>query len=166
MGLPYAKRIDLGVRWDASTPRPVLLSGLRTFVAFYLSVHRPPSGGTNRRGLNPQAERGIGIVEFKRMTSVRIGSPDNEALSRHHLWGSGLESCSAHEVTNSLWIKELTELDHVDERFDESRPSGGRHFILTFYDETIECVAKWTTTRTAVKATMPEVLAQLTTETL
>jgi hypothetical protein len=34
LGLPYAQRIDLGVRRDAGAPMPVLLSGLRTFVAF------------------------------------------------------------------------------------------------------------------------------------
>ena len=32
LGLPYVERVDLGVGWDADTPMPVLLSGLRTFV--------------------------------------------------------------------------------------------------------------------------------------
>ena len=31
--------------------------------------------------------------------------------------------------------------------------------MLTFHDETLECVAKWTITRTAPGATMPEALA-------
>jgi hypothetical protein len=64
--------------WDAGTPLPVLLSGLRTFVAFYLSAHGPLSGGTNPRVRDSQADHGIGVVEFKRMTSVKVGFPNDE----------------------------------------------------------------------------------------
>ena len=38
--------------------------------------------------------------------------------------------------------------------------------MLTFHDETLECVAKWTITRAAPGATMPEVLARLGAEAL
>ena len=166
LGLPYAERVDLGVRWDAGAPMPVLLSGLRTFVAFYLSVHDPLFDGTNPRVRDPHADHGIGVVEFKRVTSVKIGSPNDEVLRGHPLWGRGLEPYSAHEVKNSPWIAELMEVNRAHERFDESQWSGRRHFIFTFHDETLECVAKWTTTRTAPGATMPEVLARLGAEAL
>jgi hypothetical protein len=166
LGLPYAERVDLGVMWDAGTPMPMLLSGLRTFVAFYLSVRHPLFDGTNPRVRDPQADHGIGVVEFKRMTSVKIGSPNDEALRGHPLWGSGLESYSAHEVKNSPWITELMEANRAHEHFDESQWTGRRHFMLTFHDETLECVAKWTITRAAPGATMPEVLARLSAEAL
>ena len=166
LGLPHAERVDLGVTWDAGTPMPVLLSGLRTFVAFYLSVHDPPFGGTGSRVRDPQADHGIGVVEFKRVTSVKIGSANDEVLRGHPLWGSGLESYSAHEVKNSPWITELMEVDRAHERFDESQWTGRRHFMLTFHDETLECVAKWTITRIAPGATMAEVLARLSAEAL
>jgi hypothetical protein len=166
LGLPYAERVDLGVTWDAGTPMPMLLSGLRTFVAFYLSVHNPPSGGTSPRVRDPQADHRIGVVEFKRMTSVKIGSANDEILRGHPLWGNGLESHSAHEVKNSPWITELMEVDRAREQFDESQWTGRRHFMLTFRDETLECVARWTITRTAPGATMAEVLARLSAEAL
>jgi hypothetical protein len=116
----------------------------------------------------PYAQRvdSIGVVEFKRMTSIKIGSPNDEVLRRHPLWGSGLESYSAHEVKNSPWITELMDVDRAHERFDESQWSGRHHFVLTFHDETLECVANWTVTRTAPAATMPEVLARLSAEAL
>jgi hypothetical protein len=41
-----------------------------------------------------------------------------------------------------------------------------RHFMLTFHDETLECIAEWTITRIAPGATMPEVLARLSAEAL
>ena len=166
LGLPYAERVDLGVRWDAGAPKPVLLSGLRTFVAFYLSVQDPLFDGTNPRVRDPHADHCIGVVEFKRVTAVKIGSPSDEVLRGHPLWGSGLESCSAHEVGNSPWITELMEVDRAHEHFDESRWTGRRHFMLTFHDETLECIAKWTIARTAPGATMPEVLARLSAEAL
>ncbi len=65
---------------------PVLLSGLRTFVAFYLSVHDRVFDGTNPGVRGPQANHGIGVVEFN--TSVKIGSPNDEVLRGHPLWGS------------------------------------------------------------------------------
>jgi len=83
-----------------------------------------------------------------------------------NIWGSGLESYSAHEVKNSPWITELVEVDRAHERFDESQWTGRRHFMLTFHDETLECVAKWTITRIAPGATMAEVLARLSAEAL
>ena len=166
LGLPYAEHIDLEATWDAGAPMPVLLSGLRTFVAFYLSARDPLPGGTNSRVRDLQADRGIGIVEFKRMTSVKIGSPNDEVLRGHPLWGSGLESYRAHEVKNSPWIAELMQVDRAHEHFDESQWTGRRHFILTFHDETLECVANWTVTRTAPGATMPEVLVRLSAEAL
>lgn len=166
LGLPYAQLVDIGVRWDADTPMPVLLSGLRTFVAFYLNVSDPVVGGTNPRARDPQGDHGIGVVEFMRMTSIKIGSPNDEILRGHPLWGSGLEFYSAHEVKNSPWITELMGVDHAHERFDESHWSGRHHFMLTFHDETLECVANWMTTRTAPGATMPEVLARLSAEAL
>ena len=166
LGLPYAERVDLGVRWDAGAPMPVLLSGLRTFVAFYLGIHDPLFDGTNPHPRHRQADHGIGVVEFKRVTSVKIGSPNDEVLRGHPLWGSGLEFYSAHEVKSSPWLTELMEVNRAHERFDESQWSGRHHFMLTFHDETLECVAKWTVTRTAPGATMPEVLARLSAEAL
>ncbi len=166
LGLPYAQHVDLEVRWDAGTPMPVLLSGLRTFVAFHLSVHDPVADKTNPRVRDPQADHGIGVVEFKRVTSIKIGSPNDEVLRGHPLWGRGLESYSAHEIKNSPWITELMEVDRAHERLDESQWSGRRHFMLTFHDETLECIAKWTITRIAPGATMSEVLARLGTEAL
>lgn len=57
-------------------------------------------------------------------------------------------------------------MNRVHDRFDESQWAGTRHFILTFHDETLECAARWTDTRTAPEATMSEVLARLNAEVL
>jgi hypothetical protein len=46
------------------------------------------------------------------------------------------------------------EMNRAHERFDESQWSGRRDFMLTFHDGTLECVAKWTITRTAAGASL------------
>ena len=166
LGWPYAEPVELGVRWDTGAPRPVLLSGLRTFVAFYLSTGDSRFDQLDPAGRDPRTDHGIGIVEFKQVRSVKIGSPNHEVLPGHALWGSGLEYYRAHEVRNSRWITELMDVNRVHERFDEGRWSGTRHFILTFHDQTLECVARSTVTRSALDATMPEAITWLSREVL
>jgi hypothetical protein len=153
LGLPYAQRVSLGVDWGANTPMPVLLSGQRTFVI----VHQ---GGGARM------VRDISVVEFKRVASLKIGPSNDEVLRQHGLWGSGLEVHSAHEVRNSPWVIELMELNRGHEHFDERLWRGKRHFLLTFQDETLECIANRTITRTVLGATMADALARLSLELL
>ena len=166
MGLPYAEPADLGVQWDAGAPMPVLISGLRTFVAFYLRIDDPlPFDETNSSVWDPRPE--IGVVEFKRVASVKKGSPNDEVLHGHPLWGSGLEFYRAHEVRNSPWIKELTDVNRVHGGFDESRWNRVRHFVLTFHDETVECVAQEAVARSEPPAaTMPQVVISLSDQTV
>jgi hypothetical protein len=166
MGLPYAEPTDLGVTWDTGAPMPVLISGLRTFVAFYLSVHDPLFDGTNPSARQPRADRGIGVVEFKGVASVKMGSPNDEVLSGHPLWGSGLVFYRAHEVRNSPWISELMDINRVHSRFCAERWSETRHFVLAFNDETVECVAQEAIARSERAATMPELVARLSSEVL
>ena len=90
-----------------------------------------------------------------------MGSPNDEVLNGHPLWGSGLEGYSAHEVKNSPWIRELMDINRVHDRFRESQWSDDRHFVLTFHDETLECIADATVARAEPGATMPAVVAQL-----
>src|SRR5215469_2257239 len=153
LGLPYAQRFSVGVEWGATTPMPVLLSGQRTFVI----VHHCAGA---------QVTRDITVVEFKRVASLTIGLSNEEVLRRHNLWGSGLEIHSAHEVMNSPRVTELMELNRGHELFDERLWRGKRHFLLTFRDATLECIANRTIARTVLGATMADVLARLSLELL
>ena len=72
LGWPYAEPAELGVRWDAGAPRPVLLSGLRTFVAFYLGARDPRFDRPDPGRPDPLTDHGIGVVEFKQVTSSVI----------------------------------------------------------------------------------------------
>ena len=52
-GLPYAVTAGFAPPWDTGAPVPVLLSGLRTFVAYYLNASAPWFDGTNPRRRSP-----------------------------------------------------------------------------------------------------------------
>jgi len=161
MGLPYAEPAGLTVNWDTGAPMPVLISGARTFVVFYLSRHDPVFEGADPRARDPRADHGVGVVEFQDVASVKMGSPNDEVLCGHPLWGSGLEFYRAQEVRNSPWIAELIQVNRVHGSFRESRWSGARHFVLPFHDETVECVAREAVARTEPGATMAEVVTSL-----
>jgi hypothetical protein len=161
MGLPYAEPVDLGVAWDTGAPMPVLISGLRTFVAFYLSLRDPIFAGTDPSVRDPRGDHGVGVVEFKDVASVKIGSPNDEVLYGHPLWGSGLEFYRAQEVRNSPWIGELIQGNRVHDNFRESRWNLARHFVLPFHDETVECVAREAIAETKPEAIMSEVVISL-----
>jgi len=49
---------------------PVLISGLRTFVAFYLSLRDPIFAGMDPSVRDPRGDHGVGVVEFKDVASV------------------------------------------------------------------------------------------------
>jgi hypothetical protein len=165
MGLPHAAPIDLGARWDTGAPMPCLLSGLRTFVIYYLR--------SNDRVLDQQGfgepgwdqEHGVGVIEFHGVTSIKIGSPNEEVLHGHPLSGHGLELYAVNLVSNSPWIRELADLNRAHPRFREESWVRRRHYVLPFHDETVECVARdakaWTDPRA-----MDDVVRELSSDAL
>jgi len=83
----------------------------------------------------------IAVIHFPLCTIFTFGSPNDEALPGHPLYGRGLEYYSAHLVENSSWIALLerrnsVHLHHHRERFLEDK----KHYIFTFHDSTLECV--------------------------
>ncbi|HEV3211952.1 MAG TPA: hypothetical protein VGZ03_01010 [Acidimicrobiales bacterium] len=119
--------MDLGVEWDTGAPMPVLIAAERTFVAFYRSLPDPLWDGTPKMRY-PLIDEGIGVIEFTNVTAIQMGGPNDEGMHSHWLWGSGLEQYRAHLVENST-------------RIEESERSSCLHYVLTFHDETVECLA-------------------------
>lgn len=125
--LPYARPVDLGVEWDTGAPMPALIAAKRTFVAFYRNLPDPMWDGTPKMR-DPLIDEGVGVIEFTNVTAIQMGGPNDEGMHSHWLWGSGLEQYRAHLVENSP-------------RIEESERSTRLHYVLTFHDETVECLA-------------------------
>ncbi|MFH8776442.1 hypothetical protein [Streptomyces sp. NPDC017958] len=143
-GLPYASVLDLGIRWSAGAPMPHLFnSSNRTMVLFYRHVPRPDWDGSWATMVDPRepAPAALGLIEFIRPHSVRFGGPNDEALHGHPLSDHGLEPYEAHEVHNSQWIAEAERINSVHPAHQGGWHDRMRHYILSFHDDTLECLA-------------------------
>ena len=78
------------------------------------------------------------IAEFKDPLKTQFGTPNDEALSGHPLYGRGLQAYDAFEVINSQWLVEEQRRNQV--AFPNYEFSC-RHFIFTFHGSSFECLA-------------------------
>lgn len=83
----------------------------------------------------------LAVIRFPLCSVFTFGSPNDEALSGHPLYGRGLQFYSVHRVESSSWIDLLERRNsvhhnHSRDRFLEDK----RHYVFTFHDSTLECV--------------------------
>jgi len=130
--------------WDIGAPCPQLLSGSRgTILTYFVREPSPGWDGSSVRIVDVADDSlaTIAIVRFRRVTAVRIGSPNDEVIEGHPLHGHGLVAYRAHVVTRSRWVHELQTINSVHQRYDPARWTDRKHYLLAFHDETFECVA-------------------------
>jgi hypothetical protein len=102
----------------------------------------------------------VGAVEFLWVSSIKFGGPSDETLSGHPLFGKGLEYYAAHEVKNSCWIEEEEKINSVHPQHRGGWRDSLRHYIFTFHDETLECLAEEIRTE-QLECNYPEAAAQI-----
>ena len=89
----YAVPIEFPVRWDTGAPLPYLLQNdYRTFLAFFLHTVDPNWDGAYVNVRNPSSELSekLALVEFERCVCTKMGTPNDEVLHGHRLYGKGL----------------------------------------------------------------------------
>jgi hypothetical protein len=144
-GDEYAETLEFPVRWDAGAPMPHLMKNdHRALLAFLLSEPDPNWDGTYVTVKSPANEgpEPLGLVEFTRCISAKLGAPNDEVFEGHPLNGKGLEAYGAQRVVNSRWLKEVEKINSVHRMY---RPESWRdlhHFIFWFHDSTFECLAE------------------------
>ena len=142
---PYAVPIEFPVSWDAGAPLPYLMQNdNQTFLAFFLRNVDPKWDGTYVKVRKPNidiAEK-LALVEFERCICTKMGTPNDEVLHGHPLYGKGLEAYEAMSVENSTWLKDLEKINAVHDCYNAEFWRGLRHYILPFHDSTFECVAR------------------------
>ena len=84
---------------------------------------------------------GTAIIELVGCGAVKFGAPTEETLPGHPLYENGLKGhgCAVFEVLASSWVRHMLAQRRVC--FPEERGGQGRHFVFTFHDGTLECVA-------------------------
>lgn len=81
-----------------------------------------------------EQDRGQVTVRFKTCYYMTFGSPNDEALHKHRLWGHGLRHYTVHRIENSSLIP------MVDRQ--SAGPRGATHYLFAFKESTLECVVK------------------------
>jgi len=158
-GEEYAEVIDLGVRWDVGAPLPHLIAGgLRAAIICRAAVHDPTWDGTWARMVSPSdtEEAELMRIDIAGYASVRIGSPNDEALHGHPLHGRGLVAYEAHEVRNSAWLEEHIRVNSVHSAHRDEPWRRLRHILLAFHDEMVEVLCREITAR-VVKGNLGDV---------
>lgn len=125
--------VRLNVPWDpdAGSPQPVLAQreGHPAKVVYIPSHAASPSWLP------------VAVLRFPRCQILKLGYPNDEALAGHPLYALGLSSYGIFEVHESSCAQAIREQNLVS--FPDGTPphGGGRHFVVTFHDTTVECVA-------------------------
>lgn len=142
----FAEPCDVGVEWSLAAPRPLVLAGggrLHVVVRLVEGDDAPSPGG-----LPPNREP-FGVIAFDRCHAFVVGPPGRSSLAEHRLSGRGLDAGAAHTVLRSAWA------------VAEGRPDL-THFVLTFPDQTLECLARSVSSARRV-GTVGDVLAHVST---
>ncbi|EEF60707.1 hypothetical protein [Pedosphaera parvula] len=131
-GEEYAVPLDIGFLPEAAVSEPVLLQTDYATILTFSAVRRTPDG--------KREDAGYGIIELDLCWVTKFGYPNDEALPGHPLSETGLDAYGVYEVRNSSWVKLITEQNRV--AFPKTPDSKQRHFIFTFHDSTLECIAR------------------------
>ena len=102
-GDEYAETIDFPIEWCTGAPLPHLFrSEGRALLAVRLNEPDPEWDGTysTEVRLDGIAPMNLAIVEFEGCRSIKFGSPNDEALAGHALWGKGLEFYAAQHASS------------------------------------------------------------------
>lgn len=151
-GQEHAVPIELPVLWDIGAPLPHLLQN--DYQAFLIFFVRDPVPNES-----PAAFQ-LAVVEFKGCVSTMMGSPNDEVLHGHHLYGKGLEAYRPMRVENSAWLAELQRINSVHDGYAPERWRRRSHYFFGFHDSTFQCVAESVDVE-LYESSLPEVLAKV-----
>src|ERR1051326_1053079 len=150
-GEQYAVPMEFPVSWDHGAPLPHLLKNdYRTFLVFFLQDVDPNWDGTyvSVREPNSNVSEKLALVAFERCICAKMGTPNDEVLHGHPLYGKGLAAYEAMSVENSTWLNDLEKINAVHSCYKAEFWRSLKHYILPFHDSTFECVARGFTVET------------------
>ena len=141
----YVEPIEFPIQWQTGAPLPHLFSNdYKTFLIFMVNEDATQSADkyVTFENLGSAPIESMALVEFSNCLSAKLGSPNDESITGHRLFGKGLESHQAQKVINSSWLKEMEATDSVHPYHNHQRWLAKQHLIFPFHDSTFECVAE------------------------
>ena len=153
---------------DIGAPMPhVITNGGKTIVVFHAGLPADPAwDGTDVTIIRPSSQQSYDLawVKFEGVAATLLGPPNDEAISGHPLWTAGLEPYCFHIVENSTWRSDYTSRNRVHPHHNAERWNRLNHYLITFHDETFECLATNHTsgaTRSTLRTKLNELIDDL-----
>lgn len=101
------------------------------------------------------------VVQFSRPYAHMFGPPNDEAFSGHPLATRGLSPYAVFEIEGSSWLKDLVRMNSVHPYHCLEYFAPYKHFIFSFHDTTLECIAESFSVSLARGSTWPVLRAAL-----
>jgi hypothetical protein len=123
--------LTLDVRWCPAAPYAVLLADADGETALALAPH-----------FDDPDQRAV-VLRWMRTSAATMSGPNDEALSGHRLWSSGLNDVLwMGEVLDSSWIAAQERTNSVHDRHDPARFAALRHFVVLLKECVVEVTAE------------------------
>ena len=128
---------------SAGAPCPLVLADdTGVLIAYYGDPPHPSSPIATPQAVDPATSAfPVVIAVFASPRAHMFGPPNDEALSGHPMASRGLHAYGAFEVRASSWVRALERMNAVHPNHRPEACACYRHFIFTFHDSTLECVA-------------------------
>jgi hypothetical protein len=144
-GMEVAMPSDWPANWTFSAYSfPVMLcNGLVTMLVYDCLTDTSNTGSEKPASVEEHNRRAnlVALVTFVNCASSGLGTPNDEVIEGHPLYGRGIAVGGAYLVSNSRWIEELRRVNSVHSQFDPGHWDKLNHYLLFFKDRTFECVA-------------------------
>jgi hypothetical protein len=159
----YAAEWDHGLKIDA-VASPVLISdAFKTYLVVPLhqkEIWRDLDGFPTTPEWAEFETEPLAVLEFKRCTTAKLGSPNEEVLAGLPFWEKGVEFFGSHIIENSKWKEEVQAINSHHAKYDATRWNDVKHYFIAFHDCTFECLASsYVATKTSEDLT--ELIARL-----
>lgn len=115
---------------------------MNLILMFYVDVFNLPETTDTITERHSFDDSGIAILKFKHPYIHKFGIPNDDVIIGHPYYDLGLKPYSIFSVNDSDWIKDIKRIQAKHPYFNEQSFSDLEHYIITFKDNTFECIAK------------------------
>ena len=136
---------SIGLKYpiNIGAPEPMIIcSGFDLILLFYVDLFDLPKITDKLKERNIDSDIGIAIMKFKKGYIHKFGIPNDEVIIGHPYYKLGLKPYSFFAVNDSDWIKEIKRIEAHHPYFNEQGFDSLNHYIITFKDNTFECIAE------------------------
>jgi len=134
-------RLKHPINMGAPAPK-IVCDDTNLILLFYVDVFNLPKTTDNITERNSFNDSGIAVLKFKNTHIHKFGTPNDDVIIGHPYYDLGLKPYSIFSFDDSDWIKEIKRIQAKHPYFNEQNFDDLMHYIITFKDNTFECIAK------------------------